>query len=190
MTLAVLFPPSPAAPLLLHTGEPLTEHLAEQLRRAGAREVVVAGDLDDVVELAESAGRAGEPLLLCSGDLVAHTAVLHHLATHPAAASAALVLADGPPEPRHAVVAEDRGQVVAAGAVEALPGEPSGTFGGALRVVAGDLPALAAAARPGAAGSGAALPALDRLLAALTRGGVTIISHRVRLLVARRVTAP
>ncbi|HEX5596660.1 MAG TPA: DUF5941 domain-containing protein [Micromonosporaceae bacterium] len=193
MTLAVLFPPSqPAAPFTLRNGEPLTDHLGEQLRRAGARDVVVATDPSDAAAVAEAARRGGEPVLLCSGDLVAHTAVLHHLITNPSPASAALLLLGAPPEPGRAMVAEERGQITAVGTAGELPAELSGTFGGALRVAVEDLPALAEVARAEAAGVGGreALPVPDRLLGALTRTGVTIVGQPVRLLVAHRVTDP
>ena len=179
MTLAVLLPlAAPAAPLTLSNGEPLIDHLRAQLRQAGARDVVVGG-LSDVADLAS---RSDEPLLLCSGDLVAHAAVLRHLATQPIPGSAALVLPDV--LPGHAVVAVDRNQIVAAGSTVA---EAAGGFGGAMRVAVADLPALADAAREAAQAAEPA-PALDRLLVAFTRRGARIASNRVRLLVARRVT--
>jgi phosphatidylglycerophosphate synthase len=182
VTVALLLPRTTpaAAPLTLASGEPLIDHLRDQLRRAGAREVVV-GDLRDVVDLASG----DEPLLLCSGDLVAHAAVLRHLATDPTAGSVALVLPDAAPD--HAAVTEDRNQLTAAGTASDLAGEVTGGFGGAIRVAARDLPALAAAARE-AAQVADPLPALDRLVVAFTRTGARIGSHRVRLLVARRVS--
>ena len=217
--LAILLTPAhPGPPLTRSDGKPLAAHLREQLRAAGARDVVLTADL---AELAVLAGKAREPVLLCSGDLVAHTAVLRHLATSPLPGTVALVL----PEPSAGPVAvvEDRGQVIAAGPVGTIGAEPTGAVGGALRVAVADLPALVAAARAvaesGAERAGALVaaartaadagvdsagldsagvdsaggpPALDRLLAALTGSGTgtTIFAHRVRLLVARRVADP
>ncbi|MEU4565648.1 DUF5941 domain-containing protein [Micromonospora sp. NPDC023956] len=181
----------------------MTTHLVEQWRRAGADEVRVAADLD---ELAVLAGRATGPVLLSGVDLVAHTTVLKHLATSPVAGTAALVLGD-PPADGHAAVREERGQVVSAAPAGGLP-EATGSFGGALRVVPADLPALVAAARtaaaapaPTAAGGtpadltgGPADPiggsAVDRLFAAFTATGTLTFAHRVRLLVAHRVVDP
>ncbi|WP_412102904.1 DUF5941 domain-containing protein [Plantactinospora sp. KLBMP9567] len=199
--LAILLTPTrPGAPLTRPDGMPLAAALREQLRAAGARDVV---STDDPGEVAVLAGTAREPVLLCSGDLVAHTAVLRHLASSPMPGTAALVL----PEPGAGPVGvvEDRNQVVAAGpAGEAgtagtLTAAPTGASGGAVRVGVSDLPALVAAARAVAEAPAAPadpVPLLDRLLAALTRPGpasgtgITIFAHRVRLLVARRVADP
>ncbi|ASW53345.1 CDP-alcohol phosphatidyltransferase [Plantactinospora sp. KBS50] len=195
------------------------DRLVEQLTRAGADTVIVTSDPAEVARLAQE---ASGPLLLCADDLVAHTAVLRHLATSPVGPTVALVLPE-PPAGDRIGVREDRGQVVAAvppdtGSVTGgpVPGEPvgggspgagaaTGTFGGALRVGTPDLPALAAAAHAvaaartvaapgGATASGAALgdadgtrgTPVDDLFAALA-GDNLIFSHRVRLLVARRV---
>ncbi|MEV1142746.1 DUF5941 domain-containing protein, partial [Micromonospora sp. NPDC049799] len=76
-----------------------------------------------------------------------------------------------------------------------------GTFGGALRVGAADVPALVESARAVAAGVVAVGPAgptgarpvgsaVDRLFADLTARGTLTFAHRVRLLVAHRVTDP
>ncbi|MDG4755548.1 DUF5941 domain-containing protein [Micromonospora sp. WMMD718] len=177
--------------------------MAAQWRRAGADDVRVAADLTELADLV--AGATG-PVLVSGADLVAHTAVLKHLATSPVGPTVALVLTD-PPAPGQATVREERGQVVEVGAAD-----PSGVFGGALRVGAADLPALAEAARraagaapdpasapdarltdvasapaaPGAA-EGGRLDAVDRLVADLAARGTLIFAHRVRLLVAHRV---
>ena len=144
MTVAVLLPgPDPA----------LTDRLADQLRAAGAREV------RDTLP----PGLA-EPVLICAGDLVAHDAVIRHLATAPGPGTVALVLAAGPGEP----VREERGQLV--------PGAPSGVSGGLVRVGVADLPALATASGP--------------VVADLLAAGVQITAQRVRLLVAHRVAGP
>ncbi|MBM0236768.1 CDP-alcohol phosphatidyltransferase family protein [Micromonospora sp. ATA32] len=176
------------------TGATLTERLTGQLRRAGAYDVRVADDLD---ELAALVGAATGPVIVSGADLVAHTAVLRHLATSPVGPTVALVLTD-PPGAGHAVVREERGQVVDAGPPDRLDDTSTGVFGGALRIGVDDLPALAAAARAAAAGvlpvgtaavgTPPAGPAVDRLFAALTALGTLTFAHRVRLLVARRVT--
>ncbi|MGA4683473.1 DUF5941 domain-containing protein [Micromonospora sp. AB353] len=188
MTLAIVLAAEPAAGHLTEppahpvepagrvNGEPLTERLAAQWRRAGADDVRIAADLTELADLV--AGATG-PVLVSGTDLVAHTAVLKHLATSPVGPTVALVLTD-PPAPGQATVREERGQVVEVGAAD-----PSGVFGGALRVGAADLPALADAARR--AGGGGPLGAVDRLVAGLAARGTLIFAHRVRLLVAHRV---
>ncbi|AYF30185.1 CDP-alcohol phosphatidyltransferase [Micromonospora tulbaghiae] len=170
-------PPShPTEPQGRLDGESLTERLAAQWRRAGADDVRVAADL---TELADLVADATGPVLVSGADLVAHTAVLKHLATSPVGPTVALVLTD-PPAPGQATVREERGQVVEVGAAD-----PSGVFGGALRVGAADLPALADAARRAAGGG--PLGAVDRLVADLAARGTLIFAQRVRLLVAHRV---
>ncbi|MEW2445828.1 DUF5941 domain-containing protein [Micromonospora marina] len=189
MTLAIVLAADPAA-------SRLTERLAAQWRRAGADDVLIAADL---TELADLVADATGPVLVSGADLVAHTAVLRHLATSPVGPTVALVLTD-PPAPGQAGVREERGQVVEVGAADA-----SGVFGGAMRVGAADLPALADAARRAAgavpdappsdlagpaapgAGGGRPLGAVDRLVAGLAARGTLIFAHRVRLLVAHRV---
>ncbi|MEV0716279.1 CDP-alcohol phosphatidyltransferase family protein [Asanoa sp. NPDC050611] len=145
MTVAVLLPgPDPA----------LRDRLAAQLRAAGAREIY-----DELpVGLAE-------PVLICAGDLVAHDAVIRHVATVPGPGTVALVLPDGPGEPVH----QERGQLV--------PGDsPTGVAGGLVRVGVADLPLLA--------------DPFGKLVADLLANGATVSAHRVRLLVARRVAFP
>nr|WP_245716399.1 DUF5941 domain-containing protein [Micromonospora humi] len=169
--------------------------MAAQWRRAGADDVRVAADL---AELADLVSGATGPVLVSGVDLVAHTAVLRHLATSPVGPTVALVLTD-PPAAGQATVREERGQVVAVGD----DADATGVFGGALRVGAADLPALADAARAAAApagpapggpapaatvtGTGGPLAAVDRLVAELAARGPLIFAHRVRLLVAHRV---
>ncbi|MDO3701495.1 DUF5941 domain-containing protein [Micromonospora sp. C28SCA-DRY-2] len=168
------------------TGGTLADRLAAQLRRAGAAEVRFAADLDELAALADA---ATGPVLVTGADLVAHTAVLRHLATSPVGPTVALVLTD-PPDAGWVAVREERGQVVDAGPPEGLVGAATGIFGGALRVGADDLPVLAAAARAVAAGTAPAVagPAVDRLFAGLAGLGTLTFAHRVRLLVAHRVT--
>lgn len=189
MTLAVLLIPTPAAtPLDLTEGAALPDQLREQLRRAGAREVLTT---DDVAEVASWAQSADEPLLICAADLVAHPAVLRHLITSPVPGTVGLVL-DDRPGPGQAVVSEERGRIAGTGFAGTgfSAAGMVGTFGGALRVAVVDLPALAAAARATVTGPSAASGDLDRLLAALVRSGASIFAHRVRLLVAHRPTNP
>ncbi|MFI8806652.1 DUF5941 domain-containing protein [Micromonospora chalcea] len=203
MTLAIVLAADPAAGHLTEpgrpAGEPLTERLAAQWRRAGADDVRIAADL---TELADLVAAATGPVLVSGADLVAHTAVLKHLATSPVGPTVALVLTD-PPAPGQATVREERGQVVEVDAADA-----SGVFGGALRVGPADLPALADAARraagaapdapdarltdpasaPGVgAADGGPRNAVDRLVADLAARGTLIFAQRVRLLVAHRV---
>ncbi|SCL55298.1 DUF5941 domain-containing protein [Micromonospora peucetia] len=216
MTLAiVLAADDPAASLPTRSGESLADRLADQLRRAGADEVRHAADLAELAALVDA---ATHPVLVTGADLVAHTAVLRHLATSPVGPTVALVLTDPPGHGRTAV-REERGQVVEAGPPEALDGRATGVFGGALRVGVDDLPALARAARatagtvpagppsavappmpagppsvaavpPSAAGPAVVGPAVDRLFAGLNGLGTLTFAQRVRLLVAHRVSDP
>jgi hypothetical protein len=142
--------------------------ISEQLRAAGVGKVVAVPDL---AGLAGMASTSEEPLLICADDLVAHTAVLRHLATNPAGSTVALVV-EAASASRGERIREERGRLV--------PGDPNAVFGGALRVDPPDLPDLMAAAR-GGVGVG-----LDALPAALRGVGVTVFSQRVRQLVAAR----
>ncbi|SCG45336.1 DUF5941 domain-containing protein [Micromonospora inositola] len=181
MTLAIVLAADAAG------GTDAAERLAGQWRRAGMADVRVAADLS---ELAALVAAATGPVLVSGADLVAHTAVLKHLATSPVGPTVALVLTD-PPAPGQVAVREERGQVVAVGAPGELP-DATGVFGGALRVGVGDLPALAAAARSAATGAAPATAgsAVDRLFAGLAACVPLIFAHRVRLLVAHRVVDP
>nr|WP_243709600.1 DUF5941 domain-containing protein [Micromonospora sp. 15K316] len=163
------------------TGETLADRLAAQCGRAGADEIRFAADLGELAALVEAA--AG-PVLVTGTDLVAHTAVLRHLLTSPVGPTVALVLGD-PPAAGRTAVREERGQVVETGPAGVLP-DATGVFGGALKVAAQDLPALAAAARAAAATPGEGT-AVDRLFAGLAARGTLAFAHRVRLLVAHRV---
>jgi hypothetical protein len=142
--------------------------ISEQLRAAGVDKVVAVPDL---AGLAGMASTSEVSLLICADDLVAHTAVLRHLATNPAGSTVALVV-EAAAGSRGERIREERGRLV--------PGEPNAAFGGALRVDPPDLPGLMAAAR-GGIGVG-----LDALPAALRGVGVTVFSQRVRQLVAAR----
>nr|WP_319460584.1 DUF5941 domain-containing protein [Micromonospora sp. RTP1Z1] len=162
-------------------GASLVDRLAGQWRRAGVADVRIAADLGELAALVTA---SSGPVLVSGADLVAHTAVLKHVATSPVGPTVALVLTD-PAAAGQVTVREERGQVVAVGAPGELP-DATGVFGGALRVGPADLPALAAAAR--AAAGTAAGSAVDRLFADLAARGTLTFAHRVRLLVARRVT--
>ncbi len=186
-------------------GATLADRLAEQWHRAGVTHVRRAANLTELATLVDA---ATGPVIVSGTDLVAHTAVLRHLATSPVGPTVALVLTD-PPAPGQAVVREERGQVVDAGPDGRLDGGQTGVFGGALRVGRDDLPALAAAARaavagtpiagtdpagvagaPPAAGAEPVGSAVDRLFTGLTALGTLTFAHRVRLLVAHRVADP
>ncbi|MEU8259241.1 DUF5941 domain-containing protein [Micromonospora sp. NPDC048999] len=182
MTLAIVLAADAAAGLTTGAGERLADRLVGQWRRAGASDVLVAADLTELAALV--AGATG-PVLVSGADLVAHTAVLRHLATSPVGPTVALVLTD-PPAAGQVPVREERGQVVAVGDPEGA----TGVFGGALRVGAADLPTLAAAAEAAAAGQASAAGAVDRLFAELAACGTLSFAHRVRLLVAHRVNTP
>lgn len=160
----------------------LADDLAAALHSAGASVVErsaggdVTAQLHDIARLARD---AGEPLLLCSDDLVAHPALLWMLATEPAGRSTALVLADPDGDLR-----EDRGRVVAG------PGGGGVRFAGALCIAPADLPLLADVAATGRPGGGVATDvrnALDVLLPALLDAGLVPVATRVRLLRAARV---
>ncbi|KKK04547.1 DUF5941 domain-containing protein [Micromonospora sp. HK10] len=188
MTLAIVLAAGAAAGLTTDAGERLADRLAGQWRDAGAADVRVVTDLSELAALVT--GATG-PVLVSGADLVAHTAVLRHLATSPVGPTVALVLTD-PPAPGQATVREERGQVVGVDEPAA-----TGVFGGALRVGPQDLPALAAAAGRTAGEGGTAAAAagtaageggtVDRLFAALAAAGTLTFAHRVRLLVAHRV---
>ena len=182
MTLAIVLAADAASPPTV-TGESLVDRLAGQWRRAGVTDVRIAADLGQLGALAAA---ATGPVLVSGADLVAHTAVLRHLATSPVGPMVALVLTD-PPAAGQVAVREERGQVVAAGAPGELGDAATGIFGGAFRVGQADLPALVAAARTAATTPGGG-SAVDRLFAELTACGPLTFAHRVRLLVARRVT--
>jgi phosphatidylglycerophosphate synthase len=160
----------------------LADDLAAALHAAGASVVErttgidVTAQLHDVARLARD---AGEPLLLCADDLVAHPALLWMLATEPAGRSTALVVAD-PEGGLH----EDRGRVVPG------PGAGGVRFAGALCIAPADLPLLAEIAATGGSGGGVATDvrnALDLLLPALLDAGLVPVATRVRLLRAARV---
>jgi len=155
----------------------LADDLTAALRAAGATVVdrSAAGDpaaqLRDVARLAID---AGQPLLLCADNLVAHPSLLWTLATEPAGRSTALVVADPGGDLR-----EDRGRL--------LPGAGPVRFAGAFCLAPVDLPRLTAALEPGAAAPEQAAT-VDSLLPLLLAAGLVPVATRSRLLHAERVT--
>jgi hypothetical protein len=162
--------------------------LTAALSAAGAHDVLAlpgAGPESQLREIAALARTAGEPLLLCADDLVAHAGLLRLLATEPGGRTTALVVADPDGDLR-----EDRGRLLAAG-----PGSATARFLGALWISIADLELLATAAEHAASGAGGSAPvgttvrsAVDALLPALLDAGVLPVATRVRLLHAERVT--
>ena len=119
-------------------------------------------------ELARQARDAGEPLLICADNLVAHGSLLWTLATEPAGRSTVLVAADESGDLR-----EDRGRVIAA-----EPGGGTVRYLGAMCVAPADLPLLEKAAdRPD-------------VLAGMLADGFVPVATRVRLLHAEQVDGP
>ena len=120
----------------------LADELTAALAAAGATTVAPVDGLDvagQLREIARIAAGAGEPVLLCADNLVAHPGLLHLLATEPAGRSTALVVAADGGDLR-----EDRGRLV--------PAEDGTTrFLGAISISRTDLPILAAAATEAAA---------------------------------------
>lgn len=195
--------------------------LAGQVRATGAATIHQLDGADAAADLRAVAAimrSAGEPLLLCTADLVANDSVLLILATEPGDRTYALTSAVP------GAVREERGRVTAVGGHGEGPGagavRAGGSFLGALRIAEGDLAAAAecceraaakassspaakagsgTAARAGdgaaaKAGSGTAAQlasgasAVDLLLRELVESGVPVMSSRVRLLHAERVT--
>jgi len=135
--------------------------------------------------IALRAHRAGEPLLICADNLVAHPSLLWMLATEPAGRSTVLVIPDPDGDLR-----DDRGRVTAAG-----NGPGTARFGGALWLAAADLPALVNL--PTLAGSSAmpgppdptetSIGGVGGFLAGLLDAGLVPVATPVRLLCAELV---
>ncbi|MFC3730823.1 DUF5941 domain-containing protein [Amorphoplanes nipponensis] len=170
----------------------LADELTAALAAAGATTVTPVEGLEvaaQLREIARLAAGAGEPLLLCADNLVAHPSLLRTLATEPAGRSTALVVARDGGDLR-----EERGRLVPAT-------DGTAHFLGALSIAPADLPILAAAAEEAATRSGRAPAAeatgtatataqrdvIDVLLGALLEAGLVPIATRVRLLHAERV---
>ncbi|MEU8240678.1 DUF5941 domain-containing protein [Actinoplanes missouriensis] len=187
MTLALLYSPAGTA-LPESEAAQLTAELDAALRAAGASSVVrlasvpvhagAAGspsasinqqhEVARLRELVHRARTAGEQLLICPDNLVAHPSLLWMLATEPAGRSTVLVMADASGD-----LKEDRGRIV-----PATPGSGTTRFLGAMCVAPADLPLLEKVAdRPD-------------LLAALLDDGLVPIATRPRTLRAQQVRTP
>ncbi|MEU8815564.1 DUF5941 domain-containing protein [Actinoplanes sp. NPDC048796] len=152
----------------------LADELTAALRAAGATEVERIGatayvgadgasSMSAGVRLREIVGRAqaaGEAVLVCEDNLVAHPSLLWMLATEPAKRTTALVIADPAGDLR-----EDRGKLLPAG-----DGPGTVRYLGAICVAPADLPVLAEAADSG------------DLLPALLEAGLVPVATPVRLL--------
>ena len=172
----------------------LAGDLSAALSAAGTGGVRVLPGGDPTTELREIAvlaRTAGEPLLLCTDNLVAHPGLLRILATEPGGRSTVLVIADAGGDLR-----EDRGRLLSA-----TPGAATARFLGAFCIAGTDLALLADAADRMADSSQRADPAagtrtagvgsaVDTLLPALLDAGLVPVATRVRLLHAERVTDP
>jgi phosphatidylglycerophosphate synthase len=150
----------------------LAAELSGALRAAGVsaveRLVPGADEVSRLRELARQARDAGEPLLICADNLVAHGSLLWTLATEPAGRSTVLVV----PDPSGGLK-EDRGRVIAA-----PPGGGSVRYLGAMCIAPADLPLLEKAAdRPDP-------------LAEMLADGFVPVATRVRLLHAEQVRTP
>ncbi|WP_433300044.1 DUF5941 domain-containing protein [Actinoplanes sp. CA-030573] len=164
MTLAVL---SGSANALDPTdANRLEDELVTALHAAGAADVERLGDDPGRLrELSRRAHDAGERLLICAGDLVAHAGLLRILATEPGGRSTALVVADPAGDLR-----DDRGKLL-----PAAPGAGTVRYLGAVCLAPADLPTLDKVAdRPD-------------LFAALLEAGLVPVATPVRLLKAERV---
>jgi phosphatidylglycerophosphate synthase len=221
MTLAIIFATEPvaqssqrAAGLLRLDGETLVDRLARQLATLDVDDIVIVTrpcyatavrtlghpvvescDVEgDLAYVEQTARDYDQPLLLCLGDVIAHTSALafalrveptialagprHHLELHP------LMLLQ---RSRAVSVANAYHRVTA----------PNAAFRGVLKVSASDLPALAdacAAVHGFAEDSGHSATTLaDRfgavtlILLALVRRGTVVATRRVRLLLCTRV---
>jgi phosphatidylglycerophosphate synthase len=147
----------------------LANDLADALGAAGASVVERPADPGETAtRLRAAAARAhdaGEPVLVCADNVVAHRSLLLMLATEPAGRSTALVVADPAGDLR-----DDRGRLVSAAG-----GTGTVRYAGALCLAPADLPLLAKVAdRPD-------------LLGALLDAGLVPIATPVRLLRAELV---
>ncbi|MEV6600275.1 DUF5941 domain-containing protein [Actinoplanes sp. NPDC051346] len=131
----------------------LAGELTAGLTAAGASAVLTVGGDDlpqQLREIARIVAEAGEPVLLCADDLVAHPSLLWTLATEPAGRSTALVVATE--RGTGGDLREDRGRLVAAT-------DGPTRFMGALYLAPGDLRLTAAAAEKAISTAGAAVGA-------------------------------
>ncbi|GIE35522.1 hypothetical protein Ait01nite_085670 [Actinoplanes italicus] len=150
----------------------LAGELTGALRAAGVSAVdrLVPGtdEAARLRELARQARDAGEPLLICADNLVAHGSLLWTLATEPAGRSTVLVVPDA-----SGGLKEDRGRVIAA-----PPGGGSVRYLGAMCVAPADLPLIEKAADH------------PDLLGEMLADGFVPVATRVRLLHAEQVESP
>ncbi|MFB9675274.1 CDP-alcohol phosphatidyltransferase family protein [Streptosporangium vulgare] len=156
------------------------------------------GLADDLRRIAKVARSSIGPVLVVTGDLVAHTEALAMLVEHPARDTAALVSegdrVDEAPGPTRPPVRTDGRSVVTAGTSFHEVGESNGTFRGALQIGVSDLAGfaetvetLAELAEAGAFGTmdGGEAPGL--LLVGLVRSGAQVRAARLGRLHADRM---
>jgi phosphatidylglycerophosphate synthase len=154
----------------------------------------VAGDLAIVCE---AAATAGEPLVLCEGDLVAHDSALAAAVAEGVRASTALV---GPRRQLdlHTPVLRQRGRIISVGSTYHRVSAANCSLRGLVKVTEPDLAALADAGTALVAFSASAGVELDALagrtgtvgllVLALVRAGTPVVGHRVRKLCCGRAT--
>jgi len=205
-----------AAADLAFAGTPLAERLAGQLRELGVEDVVVlrrpaSPDLAaDLRAIADVARRSSGGVVVAQGDLVTQREALAGLLADPRIATGVLSSLRGVGAPFAFGQRSERGRVVAAASPFHAVGAPTERFLGALKVAAGDVPELVAAAdrlaaiaaggppeawaaelerkregwegQPGAAAHMAAAreDAVALLVVALARAGVTVGNSDVR----------
>ncbi|WP_430781149.1 DUF5941 domain-containing protein [Actinoplanes sp. G11-F43] len=171
MTLAVLTPRT-GRDMPDSEADRLAGDLTAALRAAGVTVIDrLAPGSDEgghLRDLARRARDAGEPLLICADNLVAHGSLLWTLATEPAGRSTVLVAADPDGD-----LKEDRGRVI-----PAPPGAGTTRFLGAMCVAPADLPLLEKAADQ------------PEPLAQMLADGFVPVATRVRLLHAEQVDRP
>jgi phosphatidylglycerophosphate synthase len=221
MTRALIFATEPvaAAPqrpagLLRLDGQALVDRLASQLRELDVTDVVVvtrpgyadavrslghpvveSADIDaDLTVVEQTAREVDQPLLLCLGDVVAHTSALAFaLRVEPTIALA------GPRHhlELHPLMLLQRSRAVSVATAYHTVTAPNAAFRGVLKISPADLTALAdgcAAVRAFAAEAGQPAAKLaDRfgavtlILLGLVRQGTVVATRRVRLLLCTRV---
>jgi hypothetical protein len=163
----------------------LAGELGEALTAAGADRVErLPSGMGQLAEIARIAHTAGEPVLICADNLVAHKSLLWMLATEPGGRTSALVVPDDRGD-----VHVDRGRV--------RRGRDA-RFAGALFVARADLPLLAATAdrlaaqvrTPEGILATDVRTALDLLLSTLLEAGAAPVATRPGGLHAARVITP
>jgi phosphatidylglycerophosphate synthase len=167
VTLALLYSPAGIS-LPAPDAAQLAGELEEALRAAGASTIVRSASFDHLRDAVRQARDAGEQLLICPDNLVAHHSLLWTLATEPAGRSSVLVLADP-----SGALKEDRGRIV-----PATPGSGTTRFLGAMCIAPADLPLLDKVADQ------------PELLGALLADGLVPVAARPRTLRAYQVHDP